>query len=56
MFILLNQARLRVAAFALGSAERARQAAVGYASARVQGRDAQGIQRLLPTILTCEGC
>jgi hypothetical protein len=42
MFILLNQARLRVAAFALGSAERARQAAVGYAGIRVQGRDAQG--------------
>jgi len=42
MFILLNQARLRVAAFALGSAERARQAAAGYASVRVQGRDAHG--------------
>jgi alkylation response protein AidB-like acyl-CoA dehydrogenase len=42
MFILLNQARLRVAAFALGSAERARQAAVGYAGVRVQGRDARG--------------
>jgi alkylation response protein AidB-like acyl-CoA dehydrogenase len=42
MFILLNQARLRVAAFALGSAERARQGAVGYAGVRVQGRDAQG--------------
>jgi 3-(methylthio)propanoyl-CoA dehydrogenase len=42
IFILLHQARLRVAAFALGSAERARQAAAGYASVRVQGRDAHG--------------
>ncbi len=42
MFVLLNQARLRVAAFALGSAERALQAATRYANFRVQGRDAIG--------------
>lgn len=42
MFVLLNQARLRVAAFALGSAERSRQAAVQYANIRLQGRDAKG--------------
>jgi alkylation response protein AidB-like acyl-CoA dehydrogenase len=42
MFVLMNQARLKVALFALGSAERARQAAVAYANSRVQGRDADG--------------
>lgn len=42
MFVLLNQARLRVAAFALGSAERALQAATQYARSRVQGRDENG--------------
>lgn len=42
LFFLLNQARLRVAGFALGSAERARQAALAYAAIRVQGRDPSG--------------
>jgi alkylation response protein AidB-like acyl-CoA dehydrogenase len=42
MFVLLNQARLRVAAFGLGSAERSLQAAQAYASSRVQGRGADG--------------
>lgn len=42
MFVLLTQARLRVACFALGSAERARQAAIQYANFRVQGRDDRG--------------
>ena len=42
MFVLLNQARLRVAAFGLGSAERSLQAAQAYASTRVQGRGADG--------------
>ena len=42
MFVLLNQARIRVATFALGSAERSLQAAQNYANSRVQGRDAHG--------------
>lgn len=42
MFILMNQARLKVAAFALGSAERAHQAASKYAEFRIQGRDTAG--------------
>lgn len=42
MFILMNQARLKVATFALGSAERAYQAASKYAQFRVQGRDTAG--------------
>jgi alkylation response protein AidB-like acyl-CoA dehydrogenase len=42
MFVLLNQARLRVAAFGLGSAERSLQAAQVYASDRVQGRGPDG--------------
>jgi alkylation response protein AidB-like acyl-CoA dehydrogenase len=42
MFVLLNQARLRVAAFGLGSAERSLQAAQSYASSRVQGRGSDG--------------
>lgn len=42
MFMLLNRARLNVGVFGLGSAERARQAALAYATDRVQGRDAKG--------------
>jgi len=42
MFVLLNRARLNVAVFGLGSAERARQAALAYARERVQGRDESG--------------
>lgn len=47
MFILMNQARLKVATFALGSAERARQAAWTYAKFRIQGRDAAGIPSVI---------